>query len=175
MVTIITTKIVRTIVSPKNEPVEDSRNRAAESVNGQHANSAEPIKASGEKAKILANRSWGDFFDQRYSQIGSKHHPIGETESGKMESVASASEVSDGINDGTESDESQKPIDDPNSTVVDESMTIDQMWDALIDKGVTEQTLDLITSINGYSKDTLHDVLFAYTGYRDFEQANSDN
>ena len=92
-----------------------------------------------------------------------------------MESVDSASEVSDGINDGTESDESQKPIDDPNSTVVDESMTIDQMWDALIDKGVTEQTLDLITSINGYSKDTLHDVLFAYTGYRDFEQANSDN
>ena len=102
-------------------------------------------------------------------------NPIGETESGKMESVDSASEVSDGINDGTESDESQKPIDDPNSTVADESMTIDQMWDALIDKGVTEQTLDLITSINGYSKDTLHDVLFAYTGYRDFEQANSDN
>ena len=175
LVTKITKKIVRIIVSHKNEPVEDSRNRAAESVNGQ--------KASGEKAKILANRTWGDFFEQRYhansaepiSQIGSKHHPIGETESGKMESVDSASEVSDGINDGTESDESQKPIDDPNSTVVDESMTIDQMWDALIDKGVTEQTLDLITSINGYSKDTLHDVLFAYTGYRDFEQANSDN
>ena len=73
LVTIITKKIVRTIVSPKNEPVEDSRNRAAESVNGQrswgdffeqryHANSAEPIKASREKAKILAN-----------SQIGSKH------------------------------------------------------------------------------------------------------
>ena len=50
-------------INPKNEPVEDSRNRAAESVNGQHANSAEPTKASGEKAKNLANRSWGDFFE----------------------------------------------------------------------------------------------------------------
>lgn len=39
-------------------------------------------------------------------------------------------------------------------------MSIEEMWDALKDDyGVSEQTLQVVTNINGYSTDTMHDVL----------------
>lgn len=47
-------------------------------------------------------------------------------------------------------------------------------WDALIDMGVSEDTLRVVTSINGYSVDTLEDVLYATTGYRSFEQLEDE-
>jgi hypothetical protein len=47
---------------------------------------------------------------------------------------------------------------------------IDQMWDWLLDMGIaTEEELQLVTDINGYSIETLNDVLYARTGYRDQE------
>lgn len=49
-------------------------------------------------------------------------------------------------------------------------MTKDQMWDALLAQGVPEQTLQIVTSINGYSTETMEDVLYAATGYRSFDQ-----
>ena len=49
-------------------------------------------------------------------------------------------------------------------------MALNEMWSALVDMGVTEQTLDIITDINGYNEETLCDVLYAYAGYRDFDQ-----
>lgn len=49
-------------------------------------------------------------------------------------------------------------------------MTIKAMWDVLIEMGVEEQTLNIITDINGYSEETLCDVLYAYAGYRSFDQ-----
>ena len=51
-----------------------------------------------------------------------------------------------------------------------DEMTKDEIWDKLIDLGVCEQTLQIVTDINGYSKETLLDVLYAYSGYRNFEQ-----
>ena len=44
------------------------------------------------------------------------------------------------------------------------------MWNKLEELGVSEQTLEIITSINGYSEETLEDVLYAHTGYRSFDQ-----
>ena len=38
------------------------------------------------------------------------------------------------------------------------------MWDELISMGVSEQTLQIVTDINGYNKRTMHDVLYAFTG-----------
>ena len=49
-----------------------------------------------------------------------------------------------------------------------------QMWDALIELGVSEQTLQIVTSINGYSMDTLNDVLYAATGYRNLSQITGE-
>lgn len=49
-------------------------------------------------------------------------------------------------------------------------MDKNKAWDLLIEQGVSEQTLQIVTSINGYSMDTLEDVLYAHTGYRSFDQ-----
>lgn len=49
-------------------------------------------------------------------------------------------------------------------------MTKDMMWDELENLGVSEQTLQIVTDINGYSEETMLDILYAYTGYRNFDQ-----
>lgn len=49
-------------------------------------------------------------------------------------------------------------------------MDLEEMWDALLEMGVYEQTLTYITYINGYSKETLEDVLYVHSGYRSFGQ-----
>lgn len=49
-------------------------------------------------------------------------------------------------------------------------MTTDEMWDELLELGVSEQTLQIITNINGYNSGTLENVLYAHTGYRSFDQ-----
>lgn len=46
-----------------------------------------------------------------------------------------------------------------------------RMWDWLMDEiGVSEETLNVVTDINGYNMETLNDVLYAVTGYRSREQ-----
>lgn len=45
-----------------------------------------------------------------------------------------------------------------------------QAWDALLAMGVSEQTLQIVTSINGYTLSTMEDILYAHTGYRNFDQ-----
>lgn len=55
------------------------------------------------------------------------------------------------------------------------TLTIEEMWDTLLDLGVSEQTLQIITAINGYSEETMCDVLFAHTGYRYFEQLENED
>jgi len=48
---------------------------------------------------------------------------------------------------------------------------IDEYWGLLIEYGIaTEDELQLITSINGYTGKTLNDVLYTRTGYRSWEQ-----
>ena len=54
-------------------------------------------------------------------------------------------------------------------------MTLDEIWDRLIDEGIaTEDELQLVTDINGYTKETLYDVLYCRTGYRNFEQMEDE-
>lgn len=47
---------------------------------------------------------------------------------------------------------------------------MDEAWDTLMALGVSEQTLQIVTCINGYTMETLTDVLYAHTGYRSFSQ-----
>lgn len=50
-------------------------------------------------------------------------------------------------------------------------MSLEDYSNYLIDNvGVNEDVINCITSINGYSENTLDDVLYYYTGYRDLEQ-----
>ena len=49
--------------------------------------------------------------------------------------------------------------------------TIEQVWDLLYQYDIaTENELKLVTTINGYSIDSLNDILYARTGLRDIEQ-----
>ena len=50
-------------------------------------------------------------------------------------------------------------------------MNTDTIWDAIIELGIaTEEELKLVTAINGYNSDTLNDIIYVRTGYRNIEQ-----
>ena len=50
-------------------------------------------------------------------------------------------------------------------------MSVQEAWDKLVEEhNVSEEALKIVTSINGYSVDTLEDVLYVVSGYRSFEQ-----
>ena len=48
-------------------------------------------------------------------------------------------------------------------------MDVNTMWDRLIEMGVAEETLRVVTCINGYNEETLYDVLYAVFGVRSFD------
>lgn len=46
---------------------------------------------------------------------------------------------------------------------------LEKMYDELMnDYGVSEETLNIIISINGYNEDTMHDILYVVSGERTF-------
>lgn len=48
---------------------------------------------------------------------------------------------------------------------------IERVWETLVDMGIaTDEELQLVTSINGYSIETLNEVIYVRTGYHDMEQ-----
>lgn len=52
---------------------------------------------------------------------------------------------------------------------------IEKIWDYLVESEIaTEEELNLITCINGYSVETLNDVIYARTGYRSLDQLIDD-
>ena len=45
-----------------------------------------------------------------------------------------------------------------------------QMWDILQNEyGVSEETLQIVTDINGFSEETMCDILYAVAGEREFD------
>lgn len=53
--------------------------------------------------------------------------------------------------------------------------TTEQAWEYLTEYlGVSEQTLKIITAINGYNLETMQDVLYAVAGYKSFDQLESE-
>lgn len=56
-----------------------------------------------------------------------------------------------------------------------ETLTIEQTWNYIIEAIIaTDDELKLITSINGYNIDTLNDVIYVRTGYRNIEQLKDE-
>lgn len=46
-----------------------------------------------------------------------------------------------------------------------------ELWDLIVNNGIaTDDELDLIQRINGWRIETLEDVLYVRTGYRDLKQ-----
>ena len=50
------------------------------------------------------------------------------------------------------------------------NLTINEMWNTLLEIGVSEQTLQVVTDINGYNEQAMKDILYSVTGYNDFNQ-----
>ena len=49
-----------------------------------------------------------------------------------------------------------------------------QMWDKLIDLGVSEETLQIVVNGWGNNQETYETVLYVHTGYRSFEQVEGE-
>lgn len=49
-------------------------------------------------------------------------------------------------------------------------MSIEEMWDKLLEMGVQEETLQVVTSINGYNEKSMEDILYVKFGYHSFDQ-----
>lgn len=50
-----------------------------------------------------------------------------------------------------------------------------KLFDRIVELNIaTEDELDLITGINGYSLETLNNVIYYRTGYRDIEQVEEE-
>lgn len=49
-------------------------------------------------------------------------------------------------------------------------MTVNDMWDTLLELGVSEETLQVVTYINGYNEEAMCAILYAKYGYRSFDQ-----
>lgn len=48
---------------------------------------------------------------------------------------------------------------------------VDKIWEYLLEMEIaTQEELKLITDINGYSEETLNNVIYARSGYHDLEQ-----
>lgn len=55
-------------------------------------------------------------------------------------------------------------------------MDREAMWDFLLDYGIaTDDEIQLVTTINGYNESTLEDILYARTGYSDFDQYKEES
>lgn len=50
------------------------------------------------------------------------------------------------------------------------TITIEAMWQTLLEMGVSEETLQTVTDINGYNKKSMTDILYSRFGYNDFDQ-----
>lgn len=49
-------------------------------------------------------------------------------------------------------------------------MTTNELWTLIVKYGIaTDSEIDLVTDINGNSIETLNDIIYARTGYRDIE------
>lgn len=59
--------------------------------------------------------------------------------------------------------------------MLNENQRIEQIWNYLVENEVaTDDELQLITQINGYTEETLNQVIYARTAYHDLEQLRED-
>lgn len=55
-------------------------------------------------------------------------------------------------------------------------MTFEELWDLMLEYEIaSEETLKVVTDLNGNTVEVLNDVLYCLTGYRNFEQWANDN
>ena len=50
------------------------------------------------------------------------------------------------------------------------NFTIESAWDFLLEMGISEETLQTVTDINGYNMESMESILYSRFGYNDFEE-----
>lgn len=50
------------------------------------------------------------------------------------------------------------------------NFTIENAWDLLLEMGVSEETLQTVTDINGYNMDSMLEILYSRFGENDFSE-----
>lgn len=68
-----------------------------------------------------------------------------------------------------EEDENANDNDNPENDDAHE-LTMDEMYDKLIEQGVSQQTINIVTDIIGWNPDSMLKILDAATGYKSFDQ-----
>ena len=50
-------------------------------------------------------------------------------------------------------------------------LSVDRIWEIMVEYGIaTDDEIELVTYINGYSRNTLNDIIEVRTGYQNIEQ-----
>lgn len=52
---------------------------------------------------------------------------------------------------------------------------LEELWDLIIEYNIaTDDEIRLVTSINGYNMESLNDIIYVRTGYRNIEQLEDE-
>lgn len=136
--------------------------------------------------KLIGESNIGTYMDKRVnifmegvSQLGLSANQVDAI--GKMTQVCM-----EGVGDGVDTqdidsnmDEFDEYTDNPPETVdgIDEDeadekheLTMDDMYNKLIEQGVSQETINIVTDIIGWSPDSMLKILYAATGYESFDQ-----
>lgn len=62
------------------------------------------------------------------------------------------------------------PPETGDGTDEEHELTMDEMYDKLIEQGVSKQTINIVTDIIGWNPDSMLKILYAATGYESFDQ-----
>lgn len=133
--------------------------------------------------KLIGESTYGNDMDKRIkifmegvSQLGLtpiQIDTIGKITNACMEGVGDAVDTQDIDPNMNKLDEY---IDNPPETGDDteeneeHELTMDEMYDKLIEQGVSEQTINIVTDIIGWNPDSMLKILDAATGYKSFDQ-----
>ena len=137
-------------------------------------------RESKKSDKLIGESNDGNNMDKRVqmfmegvSQLGlSKNQvdAIGKITNACMESVGDAVDTQD-INPNM--DDGGEYTDNPPETVdgtEEHELTMDEMYDKLIEQGISKETINIVTDIIGWNPDSMLKILDAATGYKSFDQ-----
>lgn len=133
--------------------------------------------------KLLGESTDGTDMDNRVkifmegvSQLGlsaSQVDAIGKITNACMEGVGDGVDTQDIDPNMNELDDyTDNPPETVDGTEEDEEheLTMDEMYDKLIEQGVSKQTINIVTDIIGWNPDSMLKILDAATGYKSFDQ-----
>lgn len=136
--------------------------------------------------KLLGESTDGNNMDKRIkifmegvSQLGLSPKQVQAI--GNITKVCLESETFDNTNDELPADDlnisDYDPEEDDNANDNDNpenedahELTMDEMYDKLIEQGVSQQTISIVTDIIGWNPDSMLKILDAATGYKSFDQ-----